>query len=64
MKGVYAGLQKVSCDMCQRLVVPTHTVKHKDGSRVDICGECYDKCLTYPKFQTGVLFGKIVVRRR
>ena len=51
---VYAGLYKVSCDMCGDLVRPQYTVVHKDGSKVDICSVCYGKCLAYPKFNEGI----------
>ena len=51
---VYAGLHKVSCDMCGDLRTPTKIVKHKDGSKADICDICYGKCLTYPKFNEGI----------
>ena len=61
---VYAGLEKVSCDMCGNLVKPTHTVIHQDGSKVDICPICYGKCLAYPKFQEGIKAGTISVRER
>ncbi len=51
---VYAGLYKVSCDMCQGLVSPDYTVIHKDGSKADICSVCYGKCLAFPKFNNGI----------
>lgn len=62
--GVYAGLHKVSCDMCGDLVKPTRTVVHKDKSKADICDVCYGKCLAYPKFNTGIESGEIVVHTR
>ena len=61
---VYAGLYKVSCDMCGSLVRPTHTVTHKDKSKADICDVCYGKCLAHPKFNTGVETGDIKVSVR
>jgi len=52
---MYAGLYKLSCDMCGRMGErPKKTVIHKDGSRADICECCYQKCLNYPKFTQGV----------
>lgn len=61
MIGVYAGLYKVSCDMCCNLVKPKHTVTHKDKSRADICDVCYGRCLAYPKFNAGIKSGDISV---
>jgi ribosome-binding protein aMBF1 (putative translation factor) len=51
---VYAGLHKMSCDMCGSLVKPKHTVTHRDNSKVDICDICYGRCLAYPKFNQGI----------
>ena len=51
---VYAGLYKMSCDMCGELTIPKYTVLHKDGSKADICSICYGKCLAYPKFNAGI----------
>ena len=61
MIGVYAGLHKVSCDMCGNLVRPSKTVKHKDESKADICDVCYGKCLMYPKFNSGIALAQITV---
>lgn len=61
---VYAGLEKMSCDMCGNLVRPEYTVKHKDGSKADICSICYGRCLAYPKFQQGLEQGTITVEGR
>ncbi len=58
---VYAGLHKVSCDMCGDLVRPDYIVKHKDGSKADICSTCYGKCLAHSKFNTGIESGDIKV---
>lgn len=58
---VYAGLHKMSCDMCGGLSKPKHTVTHKDNSKADICSMCYGKCLAYPKFNEGVKAGYIKV---
>ena len=58
---VYAGLHKVSCDMCHDLVQPTRIIKHRDGSKVDICDVCYGKCLAYPKFNKGIRDKDIIV---
>lgn len=60
---VYAGLYKVSCDMCGNLGRPEYIVKHKNGSKVDICAVCYGKCLSYPKFNNGVESKQIEVAR-
>ena len=51
---VYAGLYKMSCDMCRYLVKPSYIVKHKDNSKADICSVCYGRCLEYPKFNQGI----------
>ena len=61
---VYAGLRKVSCDMCGNLVAPTHIITHQDGSKADICSICYGRCLAYPKFQEGIKVGTISVKER
>ena len=62
---LYAGLEKYSCDMCGHLgSKPKYAVIHKDGTRVDICQVCRDKCLAYPKFQEGVKAGEIKVIER
>ena len=62
--GLYAGLEKYSCDMCGPGPRPTHTVTHQDNSKVDICSVCYGKCLAHPKFQEGVKEGVIKVSER
>ena len=62
MMEVYAGLYKVSCDMCGGLVKPQYTIVHdKDVSKVDICSVCYGKCLSHPKFNEGIEQGHIRV---
>lgn len=58
---VYAGLHKMSCDMCGELSKPKHIVIHKDRSKADICSICYGKCLAYPKFNEGIKAGDIKV---
>lgn len=59
---LYAGLEKYSCDMCGSMgEKPQKTVRHKDGSKADICGKCYSKCLVFPKFQQGLKDGDITV---
>ena len=58
---VYAGLYKMSCDMCGDLVKPQHTIAHEDKSKADICSICYGKCLAYPKFNEGIKAGDIKV---
>ncbi len=58
---VYAGLRKVSCDMCGGIAGYDYTVVHEDGSKADICAVCYGKCLVFPKFQDGIKSGKIRV---
>ena len=59
---VYAGLYKMSCDMCGNLTRPKKVVKHKDGSEADICDVCYGRCLAFPKFQQGLKSHDISVR--
>ena len=61
---LYAGVWKFSCDMCGQIGErPKMTVIHvADKSKVDICSHCYERCLNYPKFLSGVKEGKITVR--
>ena len=61
---VYAGLYKVSCDMCGGVEGWDYVVKHKDGSRAEICSVCYGRCLAHPKFQDGLKSGDISVVRK
>ena len=61
---VYAGLHKVSCDMCGGVDGYDYIVTHEDGSCADICAVCYGKCQTYPKFQDGIKSGEIKVAPR
>jgi ribosome-binding protein aMBF1 (putative translation factor) len=61
MFGLYVGLEKFSCDMCGPGPKPTKVIKHKDGSKAEICDICYGKCLAYPKFQEGLKSGEIKV---
>ncbi len=61
---VYAGLRKISCDMCSHLNGYDYIVTHKDGSRVEICSVCYGKCLMHPKFQDGIKSGDIKAEAR
>ena len=59
---IYAGLHKVSCDMCGGFREPQKVIQHKDGSSADICDICYGKCLVYPKFQQGIKDKDIMVK--
>lgn len=59
---VYAGLYKISCDMCGDLVRPSYTITHKDNTKADICAVCYGKCLMHPKFNQGIEDKDITVR--
>lgn len=62
---LYAGLEKYSCDMCSKLGErPTHTVIHEDGQKVDICKDCYIKCMRFPKFKEGIVDKNIKVVKR
>ena len=60
----YAGLEKYSCDMCGPGPRPIKTITHNDGSKADICGKCYGKCLSYQKFNVGVESGEVRVSDR
>ena len=58
---VYAGLYKLSCDMCSRCEGWDYIIKHKDGSRAEICAVCYGKCTMHPPFQQGIANKEIQV---
>jgi len=63
--GLYAGLEKYSCDMCGEMGErPTHTVIHSNGAKVDICKCCHSKCIAFPKFNEGIKNGDIKLIRR
>lgn len=58
---IYAGLHKISCDMCGGCNGLDYIITHKDGSTAEVCAVCYGKCLCHDKFNQGVKDGDIKV---
>ena len=65
MIGLYAGLEKYSCDACGEIGErATHVLKHKDGSRMDLCRRCAESLKLTTKFQEGLKNGEVQLIER